>query len=594
MKQEWLLRGRRPASIAWVAVAFMVVGLVLTSGLLVVIHARPLAASSATSARSIAQGAGTTPASPYPGSVATQSIPVGAGPTGVAYDSANDQLFVTNGGSDNVTVIQGDTDAIVGSIPVGSDPTGPAYDPRNGDVYVANMMSANVSVLNGTTDKVVETVPVEPYPLGVTYDSSNDDLYVEQAGTAPTTYQSGNLTIINGTTNVVTGSILIGVGLDGGGPDGVAYDGANGNLYVSANYLSPMIVMQSSDVVEVNGSTNTVVSTTQVGDSAAFLDCAAYDPKIEVIDVCNWAQDYVSLFSAPANAVLTRIPVGVEPIAAAFDPSENAMAVVNNGTDNVTLINATLHAGNLGSIPVGSEPDAVAYDARNHGLYVADWASDNVTVIGAITPPPPATFSVTFTESGLPRGTPWTVNLNGTLQSSTGSYVVFSEPNGTYDYMVYSWSTFEAIVNGGQVQVNASDVDISVQFAPTAWLEFDVAGLPSDVVWTLTVWNGSPHRALISLTSGPENGLQLICNMTYSYSVTFPGPYAIWNAYGNVTLALHGTTVNISIPSGISAASVPPWTQYGLIATIVTLIVGTLVVVLWRRPPSRDDQAGHP
>ncbi len=43
------------------------------------------------------------------------------------------------------------------------------------------------------------------------------------------------------------------------------------------------------------------------------------------------------------------------------------------------------------------------------------------------------TYAVTFTESGLPSGTSWYVNLtDGPSNSSTGTTVGFLEPNGTY------------------------------------------------------------------------------------------------------------------------------------------------------------------
>src|SRR5438876_11315880 len=69
---------------------------------------------------------------------------------------------------------------VVATIPVGGNPAGVAYNSGNGYVYVTNPFSDIVSVINGTT--VVATVPVEYNPSGVAYDSGNGYVYVANDG----------------------------------------------------------------------------------------------------------------------------------------------------------------------------------------------------------------------------------------------------------------------------------------------------------------------------------------------------------------------------------------------------------------------------
>ncbi len=47
-----------------------------------------------------------------------------------------------------------------------------------------------------------------------------------------------------------------------------------------------------------------------------------------------------------------------------------------------------------------------------------------------------ATYNVTFTETGLSAGTMWSVTLNGSLESSTTTSIVFVEVNNTYSFNV--------------------------------------------------------------------------------------------------------------------------------------------------------------
>jgi len=49
---------------------------------------------------------------------------------------------------------------------------------------------------------------------------------------------------------------------------------------------------------------------------------------------------------------------------------------------------------------------------------------------------------VTFTESGLPSGTAWSVTVDGSVQSSVTSTIVFDEPNGSHAFISGSVSGY--------------------------------------------------------------------------------------------------------------------------------------------------------
>jgi len=84
-----------------------------------------------------------------------KTIEVGWGPTGIACDSANGDLYVVT--ANNVTVISGMSDTVVASIPVEGGPNGIAYDPSDGDIYVTNGTSG-VSVISGASNTVISTI----------------------------------------------------------------------------------------------------------------------------------------------------------------------------------------------------------------------------------------------------------------------------------------------------------------------------------------------------------------------------------------------------------------------------------------------------
>ena len=118
-------------------------------------------------------------------------------------------MYVANGGSNSLTVLDGATDKVVGNVTVGTQPEGIAYDSSNGYLYVDLYGDSglghlsDVTVVNGATNSVVGSVPVGMYPLGIAYDPSNGDIYVANAW-------SNNVTVIDGASDTVVGSITVG------------------------------------------------------------------------------------------------------------------------------------------------------------------------------------------------------------------------------------------------------------------------------------------------------------------------------------------------------------------------------------------------
>jgi YVTN family beta-propeller protein len=112
------------------------------------------------------------------------TIPVGVNPIGVAItpdgnndnshkdedkdkDNNNIRAYVTNEGSNSVSVIDTATNTVIATVPVGLAPFGVAITPDGTQAYVANKNSNTVSVIDTATNTVVATTPVGPLPLWV-------------------------------------------------------------------------------------------------------------------------------------------------------------------------------------------------------------------------------------------------------------------------------------------------------------------------------------------------------------------------------------------------------------------------------------------
>lgn len=169
-------------------------------------------------------------------------------PNWIAYDAASNTIYVTNKGSNNVLMISGSTNRVIGAIsvtPYGAEPVGIAYDPLNDNIYVADTWSDtatnpgvnNVTVISGSTNQAIDNIQigyVEPW--GVTYDNASNTIYVSNL-------RSNFVTAISGATNNIIGNITV-----GSAPLGIAYDPTSNTIYV-ANTLS-------NNITVISGSTN--------------------------------------------------------------------------------------------------------------------------------------------------------------------------------------------------------------------------------------------------------------------------------------------------------------------------------------------------
>ncbi len=155
-----------------------------------------------------------------------------------------------------------------------------------------------------------------------------------------------------------------------------------------------------------------------------------------------------------------------------------------------------------------------------------------------------ATYNVSFSESGLPSGTKWYVNLtNGQTYSSTTNTITFQEPNGTYDYTVSTVNKeYSPTPSSGSLNVSGKNVNQNVVFnLVTYYAIFTETGLPSNVTWYVNISNNG-----ISEHSDLNNILISLPNGTYYYKIsTINKSYYPVPSGGNFTIK--GKNIYISI-----------------------------------------------
>jgi len=83
--------------------------------------------------------------------------------------------------------------------------------------------------------------------------------------------------------------------------------------------------------------------------------------------------------TAMAQTLITTVTAGSYPVAIAFNPVTNKIYVVNQNSNNVTVIDGVTYKTN--TVATGLAPNALAVNSTTNKIYVANGNSDSITVI---------------------------------------------------------------------------------------------------------------------------------------------------------------------------------------------------------------------
>ena len=236
---------------------------------------------------------------------------------------------------------------------------------------------------------------------------------------------------------------------------------------------------------------------------------------------------------------------------------------------SVTLAGST-RSSSSSTVQFTEGNGSYAFSVGGVSGYTASPSSGTVTVNGAsvtqsvaFSPSAVATYAVTFTESGLPAGTSWSVALSGSPGSgSAPGSITFNEPNGTYPYAVGSVAGYTASPSSGSVTVNGADESQAITFTPipptTYMVTFTETGLPSGTEWSVTV-SGSTVSALAPAAASLSEP-----NGTYSYTVGTVAGYTASPSSGTVTVNGVAVTQAIAFSSSTATTYRVTFTETGL------------------------------
>jgi len=287
----------------------------------------------------------------------------------------------------------------------------------------------------------------------------------------------------------------------------------------------------------------------------------------------------------------------------AFSPSEN----LYSGNHQINLDNWNLAAAepaNIVSMVNGYRLTGSIVGATTVcGNWWDDYAiGDHLPFVGGpITGPTIATggdacpsgpggmlsYSVTFTETGDNSGT-WSVSMAGSTESaSAGTAIVFSLPNGNWNYTIGAVLDLTVSPSSGSVTIYDAGKTVPVTFAPssvtvpTSYLvTFDETGLSAGTGWSVIVGTATTYSS---------HGTQiafLAVNDSYSYSVPSVTDYSL--SSGSGMFAVNGGPVIVSVPYTPN----PGWLNATIAPTTAEVWVDGAVVPLANGAFSLEEAPG--
>jgi hypothetical protein len=266
--------------------------------------------------------------------------------------------------------------------------------------------------------------------------------------------------------------------------------------------------------------------------------------------------------------------------------SDNLTGAVSDYETGAPLTTFGLNLSSVAFNPHYSPGQTYITGAGGSGNSPNGWGLLYMSTTGGRTSP--VDYPVTFSESGLPSGSEWSVTLAGVTQTSASSSMVFSEPDGTYSYSVHSAGLFGPTPANGTVSVQNAGTFLSIGYQAVYPLTITQAGLPSGTDWAATVTGPACSAILIPTCSGAPPSLTrvsngaasivfYVSNGTYSYSAAAPGHA---NLTGTVSVdgkAAAPTTANFS-PS----STYPSWLTTVVFAVVVIAIAVAAGIGLMR------------
>ncbi len=316
-------------------------------------------------------------------------------------------VYVTNGGSGTVTVLDVVNLRLDRELQVGQNPIAVAASPTVNEVYVVNSGtdtgSGSLSVINAENNSVATTIPLHKQPVSIEIDAAGKLAYVANSG-------SNSISVVDlknrrELAQVGVGEEPVAARLS---PDGKTLIVANkrGNsvsIFDAATMTirsvfsgcpgagDPVVLPDSSKVFApcTGGHQIMAIALAHAGQPdrlEALMDVGrspvdlALKPDGGELFAVNSASDSISEVITGTDDVQGAYMMGDNPVGGLVSKDNSLLYVANQRSQNV-IVYAINDGRRAGWVRVGDGPSAMAFSAAGHLLFVVDTRSNDVAVV---------------------------------------------------------------------------------------------------------------------------------------------------------------------------------------------------------------------
>jgi YVTN family beta-propeller protein len=294
-------------------------------------------------------------------------------PNDVAINATTHRVYISGRNDNSLTMIDGESLAVLKSVTVGQQPWGVAVNPATNKVYVANFASSNVSVLNATTLEVQKTISVGPNPTFVRINEVTNQVFV-------VTYGNNSVVVLDGATD----DMLYAKPSGGFGAWGLAVNPVLNRVYVSNRDTGSVTTLDGTNSFQVLNS-QTVAPCGPMGSSPYGLGFNQNNAKLYIACAPDQSVNGAAIYSAGSGGLSQRVYVAIGEGGTdggggvAVNTATGNVFITNSAADTVSVISGVSNQVTA-TIPVGGNPFGAGVDPGTGRVFVANRNSDDVSV----------------------------------------------------------------------------------------------------------------------------------------------------------------------------------------------------------------------
>ncbi|WP_157466856.1 YncE family protein [Edaphobacter aggregans] len=309
--------------------------------------------------------------------------------------------YVTNGGSNTVSVLDLVNLRQDRTLRVGDNPTGIAENPVRNEVYAVNSQSGTVTVIDAATNTVAATIGVHRQPYFISIDAQGGRAYVANSGS-----NSVSVIDLDRRREIAVAGAGEQPGLARISPDMRSLVVSNrGSGSVSVYSAAPYISSRAPAPGVLNGPAANPPAHPAVPPGpplrlrAAFPGCpgatdiAILPDSSKAFIACSGGHQVMAISlaaepgswparqdpAATSDHLLTLLDVGLSPVHLAMKPDGGEIFVSNFGSDSISEISTwTNEVG--GTYLIGSKPTHGIVTRDNSTLWVSIFGSDLISI----------------------------------------------------------------------------------------------------------------------------------------------------------------------------------------------------------------------